>query len=82
MAAFLTPLTIIPAFVARRREMCGLAAATLSTIQAQLLSTLEHIARFIRALLIDDEIPTSTILNSHKAPHSSHLTIHSPTPRR
>ena len=64
--------------------MCGLAAATLSTIQAQLLpvSTLEHIARFMRALLIDDEMPTSTILNSHKAPHSSHLTIHSPTPRR
>ena len=62
--------------------MCGLAAATLSTIQAQLLSTLEHIARFMRALLIEDEIPTSTILNSHKAPHSSHLTIHSPTPRR
>ena len=62
--------------------MCGLAAATLSTIQAQLLSTLEHIARFMRALLIDGEMPTSAILNSHKAPHSSHLTIHSPTPRR
>ena len=64
--------------------MCGLAAATLSTIQAQLLSTLENIARFMRALLIEDEIPTSTILSSrsHKAPHSSHLTIHSPTPRR